>query len=186
MRGNRILVLGTLMLVGELVFLLPFVVTRIFRPTFLRVFDITNLELGSAFSLYGFIAMGAYFLGGPIADKFSPRKLLPVSVIATALGGVWMSYIPSIWTLTLLYGFWGLTTILLFWAAYVKAQRLLGGDNQQGRSFGLIDAGRGFFAAAIASSSVFLLDSFLPVTLLSPRSTIFQVRSVRSYCYFPG
>ncbi|NQZ75122.1 MAG: MFS transporter, partial [Ekhidna sp.] len=68
------------------------------------------------------------------------------------------------YTLSLLYGFWGVTTILLFWSAYVKAQRELGGENQQGRSFGAIDAGRGFVAAAVASGSAFLLDAFLPVS----------------------
>lgn len=160
---RKVLSLAALMLVGELIFLLPFVVARIFRPTFLAAFDITNLELGSAFSLYGLVAIGSYFAGGPIADRFSPKKLLPISIAATAAGGVVMSQIPSLFTLTLLYGFWGVTTILLFWAAYVKAQSELGGNNSQGRSFGLIDAGRGFVAAALASSSVYLLQTFLPV-----------------------
>lgn len=163
MANRKVLSLAALMLVGEFIFLLPFVVARIFRPTFLAAFDITNLELGSAFSLYGIIAIGAYFAGGPIADRFSPKKLLPISILATALGGVIMSQIPSIFTLTLLYGYWGITTILLFWAAYVKSQSELGGSDSQGRSFGLIDAGRGFVAAALASSSVFLLQTFLPV-----------------------
>lgn len=163
MAMRKVLSLAALMLVGELIFLLPFVVARIFRPTFLSAFDISNLELGSAFSLYGIVAIGAYFAGGPIADRFSPKRLLPISILATAVGGVIMSQIPSLFTLTLLYGFWGVTTILLFWAAYVKAQSELGGSDSQGRSFGLIDAGRGFVAAALASSSVFLLQTFLPV-----------------------
>ncbi len=161
---RKILSVGTLMLIGEFIFLLPFVVTRIFRPTFLAAFDINNLQLGTAFSLYGIVAMLAYFFGGPVADRFSPRSLLPTALLVTSLGGVWMATIPSLFVLTLLYGFWGLTTILLFWAAYVKAQRELGGADAQGRSFGAIDAGRGFVAAAIASSSVFLLDAFLHVS----------------------
>ena len=163
MAVRKVLSLAALMLVGELIFLLPFVVARIFRPTFLVAFDITNLELGSAFSIYGLVALGSYFAGGPVADQFSPRKLLPVSIFATAAGGLFMSQIPSLFTLILLYGFWGVTTILLFWAAYVKAQSELGGHDSQGRSFGLIDAGRGFVAAVLASSSVFLLQTFLPV-----------------------
>lgn len=164
MKIRKTLSIVTLMLVGEVIFLLPFVVTRIFRPTFLKVFDINNLELGTAFSLYGVVAMIAYFAGGPIADRYSPRKLLPAAIVATSLGGFLMATIPNIYTLSLLYGFWGVTTILLFWASYVKAQRALGGEHQQGRAFGSIDAGRGFVAAAIASSSVFLLDAFLPVS----------------------
>ncbi len=152
------------MIVGETVFLLPFVVTRVFRPTFLSVFEITNLELGSAFSLYGLIAMASYFLGGPIADKYRPKNLIILSLIMTGAAGFVMAQIPSIYILTLLYGFWGLSTILLFWAAYIKGIREFGGEESQGKSYGLIDGGRGFVAALIASSSVLLLDAFLPVS----------------------
>ena len=162
MKLRSILRLITLMVVGEFIFLLPFVLPRIFRPTFLKVFDITNLEMGASFSVYGIVGMLAYFGGGPLADRYTPRQLLPISILLTALGGIIMSFIPSLFTLTLLYGFWGVTTILLFWAAYVKAQRELGGAHTQGLSFGSIDAGRGLTAALVASSSVFLLDAFIP------------------------
>ena len=156
------LTLFTLMLIGEGIFLLPFVITRVFRPTFLKVFDITNLELGTAFSLYGIVAMVSYFIGGPIADRYSPKKLLIVSLIITSLAGVIMALIPSLATLTLLYGFWGLSTILLFWAGYIKAIRQFGGEDSQGKSYGIVDGGRGLVAAIIASASVLLLSAFLP------------------------
>ena len=150
------------MLIGEGVFLLPFVVTRVFRPTFLTVFEINNLQLGSAFSVYGIVALLSYFLGGPLADRFAPKKLLIYSLLATALAGFVMATIPSLATLTLLYGFWGLSTILLFWAAYIKGIRQFGGEQSQGKSHGLVDGGRGLIAALTATLSVFLLDAFLP------------------------
>lgn len=153
------------MLIGEGVFFLPFVVTRVFRPTFLTVFDINNLQLGSAFSVYGLVAALSYFLGGPLADRFAPKKLLIISLLATAFAGFVLATIPSLATLTVLYGFWGMSTILLFWAAYIKGIRQFGGEYSQGRSHGLVDGGRGFVAAFIATLSVFLLDAFLPVTV---------------------
>jgi len=162
MKTKKVFLLFTMMLIGEGVFLLPFVVTRVFRPTFLKVFDITNLELGTAFSVYGIVAMISYFAGGPIADRYSPKKLLIFSLLVTALAGIIMAMIPSLATLTLLYGFWGLSTILLFWAGYIKAIRQFGGEESQGRSYGIVDGGRGLVAAVIASSSVLLLDAFLP------------------------
>jgi len=54
---RRGLVLVALIAAGEGVFLLPFVLARVFRPTLLDAFGITNLELGTAFSLYGVVAM---------------------------------------------------------------------------------------------------------------------------------
>lgn len=164
MKLNRTAILVTLMITGEFIFLLPFVVARIFRPTFLKVFEINNFQLGTAFSLYGMIAMFSYFAGGPIADRFSPRKLTIVSLLITAIGGLFMAFIPSLAGLTILYGFWGISTILLFWAAFVKATRAFGGETTQGRAYGLVDGGRGFVAALLASISVFLFDAFLPVS----------------------
>lgn len=59
----------TLIIAGEAVYGLPFIVARVFRPTLLVVFQITNLQLGTAFSVYVIVAMMAYFLGGPIASR---------------------------------------------------------------------------------------------------------------------
>lgn len=159
---RKTLIFASLMVAGEAIYLLPFVLVRIFRPTILSVFEINNLQLGTAFSVYGVIAMVSYFVGGPIADRFSSRKLITVSLLLTAAGGLYMVFIPSLFGLSLLYGFWGISTILLFWAAFIKAIREYGGEFTQGRAFGLIEAGRGFFAAAMASVAVFLFDAFLP------------------------
>ena len=81
---RRALTLIALVVAGEAVFGLPFVLARVFRATMLEVFELTNLELGLAFSGYGVIAMVAYFVGGPLADRFSARRLMTVALLATA------------------------------------------------------------------------------------------------------
>ena len=91
-KWQRALIIVSLILAGEAIFTLPYHVSRCFRPTFLEVFDLTATELGVAQSAYGFIAMAAYFFGGPLADRFEPRKLLSVSLWATALGGLCLLY----------------------------------------------------------------------------------------------
>lgn len=154
--------LFALVIAAESVFLLPFVVARIFRPTFLDVFELTNLQLGSAFSLYGAVAMVSYFAGGPIADRYSARRLMSVSLVLTSFGGAAFAAIPSVGQLTMLYGFWGLTTIFLFWAALIRATREWGASDSQGKAFGLLDSGRGLFAALLASLAVWLFSLMLP------------------------
>ncbi|MEP2024956.1 MAG: MFS transporter [Reichenbachiella sp.] len=151
-----------LILAGESIFFLPFVLARVFRPTFLAVFEITNLELGSLFSAYGVIAMVSYFFGGPLADRFSPRLLMTIALLATGLGGIYLAYAPSFSALLWLYGFWGLTTILLFWAALIKATRSLGGSSFQGRAFGFLEGGRGFIAAFAGTIAVGIFSWYLP------------------------
>jgi len=159
---RRTLVIAALMAAGETVFLLPFVLARIFRPTFLDVFGITNLELGTAFSAYGVVAMVAYFAGGPLADRFSARRLMSAALVATGAGGIVLVRIPSTGVMNALWACWGLTTILLFWAAMLRATREWGGPTAQGRAYGLLDGGRGLMAAVIASFSVLVFAALLP------------------------
>ena len=159
---KRGLVLLALIAAGEAVFFLPFVLARVFRPTLLDVFGITNLELGTAFSLYGVVAMAAYFAGGPLADRFSARRLMALALLATGLGGVVLAGFPTPRTMNLLWAFWGMTTILLFWAAMIRATREWGGQSRQGRAYGLLDGGRGLLAAVVATASVAVFAALLP------------------------
>lgn len=155
-------VLFTLIVAGETVFVLPFVVARVFRPTLLQVFELSNLQLGTAFSAYGMVAMLSYLFGGPLADRYAARGLISVALLATAAGGALFATIPSAPTLTALYAFWGLTSIFLFWAALIRATREWGGANAQGRAFGWLDGGRGLLAALLASVLVGLFAQLLP------------------------
>ncbi|MFY0687172.1 MAG: MFS transporter [Cyclobacteriaceae bacterium] len=156
------LTMFTLIIAGEAIFFLPFVLPRVFRPTLLEVFQITNLELGLAFSFYGIVAMASYFFGGPLADRLAPRFLMTLAMFSTSIGGIFMFFVPDESGLRWLYGFWGLTSIFLFWAAMIKATREWGGHNFQGRAFGILDAGRGLWGAIAGSASVFVLAWFLP------------------------
>ncbi len=167
-----------LILAGEAVFILPFVLQRIFRPTFLETFAINNTQLGSCFSVYGLVALFSYLFGGPLADKFKPHVLMSVALILTALGGFYLATYPKLANLHLLYGFWGFTTIFLFWAAMIKATRIWGGTNKQGIAFGFLDGGRGLTAAIFGSVGVLIFSLFLvkdiEITSLNERREAFK------------
>jgi len=159
---RRVITMFALVMAGEAIFCLPFLVVRVFRPTLLDVFDITNLQLGTAFAFYGVVAMVAYLPGGPIADRFSARKMMTIALLVSALGGVYYATKPGIGGLKVLFAFWGLTTILLFWAAMIRATREWGGDEDQGKAFGILDGGRGLLAAVLASATVAVFAALLP------------------------
>lgn len=151
---RRFLFMFALIVAGEAVFALPFHLTRFFRPTVLDVFSLTATELGAAQGIYGILAMLAYFPGGPLADLFPARKLMAVSLWSTAAGGLYMASLPDYKGALLLWGFFGVTTILFFWAAMIRATRNWGGHYNQGRAFGLLEGGRGVLAALLASMGV--------------------------------
>ena len=150
------------MTAGEAAFLLPFVLPRIFRPALLDVFGLTNFELGTAFSVYGVVAVGAYFFGGPLADRFNARRLLVIALLTTAVAGLVLLTEPALRTLVLLYAWWGVSTIALFWSPLIRTTREWGAEHQQGAAFGLLDGGRGLLAAVTASAMVVLFGWLMP------------------------
>lgn len=156
-----------MILSGELIYILPYFLPRVFRPTFLAVFDLNNLELGSLFSVYGTVAFFSYIFGGTFADKFLPRKLIASSLILTSLGGIVLLNYPSFMILQILYGYWGFTTVFLFWGAMIKGTRIWGGSQNQGQAFGFLDGGRGLTAALMGSIGVIIFSLFLPEDVVS-------------------
>ena len=164
---QKFLILALLILSGEFIYFLPYVLSRVFRPTFLDVFQLNNFQLGSLFSVYGIVALLSYVYGGVITDKYSPRKLMSSALFLTALGGLVLASYPSYKTLQILYGYWGFTSVFLFWGAMIKATRLWGGDNNQGKAFGFLDGGRGIVAASMGSIGVFIFSIILTTDIES-------------------
>ena len=177
--------LALLILAGEAVFILPFVLARVFRPTVLKVYELDNVELGLCFSVYGVVALLSYFLGGPLADRYPPRKLIAVALWLTALGGLVYATFPGFRVLQILYGYWGFTTIFLFWAPMIKATRIWGGTTSQGKAFGFLDGGRGLVGAlfgmlGVLVFSVFLTSEFSEAGAVSLRAAFRQVVLIAS------
>ena len=72
-----------------------------------------------------------------------------------------MATFPSYLVLQILFGYWGFTTVFLFWGSMIKATRLWGGSLSQGKAFGFLDGGRGLVAASISSLGVFIFSFIL-------------------------
>ncbi|MBC8873667.1 MAG: MFS transporter [Planctomycetes bacterium] len=159
---RRIATMLCLILAGEAIFTLPFHVSRFFGVTFLRVFGFNEAQLGYLFLVYGVVAMVAYGVGGPLADRFSARKLLAFSLVATGIGGFYMARVPGFAGMCVLFGFWGASTILMFWAPLIRATREWGSHDEQGRAFGFLEGGRGLLAAILTTVTVLAFRSFLP------------------------
>jgi sugar phosphate permease len=159
---SRWIVIFCLVFGGEMIFSLPFHVARYFRPLLLEVLNLTQTELGDVQAMYGIMAMIAYFPGGLLADRFSARKLMALSLVATGLGGFYFAQLPGQTGLYFVFGWWGVTTVFLFWAALIKSTREWGGNLAQGKAFGILDGGRGLMAAAASSIAVIILSFYLP------------------------
>ena len=148
---------------GEAIFALPFHLARFFRPIMLELFNLTPTQLGAAQGIYGIVAMLAYFPGGVLADRFSAYKLMSFALWVTALGGLYMATFPNYFQSCFLFGFFGISTILLFWGALIRTTREWGDKNSQGLAFGLLEGGRGLLAVILASLGVLLFQVLFPL-----------------------
>lgn len=161
-KRTRWLYMASLILAGDSIYLLPYM-RKSYQTSMQEVFDVTFTQLGVMNSMFGLLAITAYFAGGWLSDRVSTRTLLVGSLFATGIGGYYMATIPSYPMLLALHAFWGITTILTFWAALIKAARLWGGPDDQGKTFGILDAGRGLVAAVMLSLGVWVFSRFAVV-----------------------
>ncbi|HKJ87838.1 MAG TPA: MFS transporter, partial [Gammaproteobacteria bacterium] len=135
---------------GESIYMLPYM-RKTFQTSMQAVFHLSGTQIGLLNAMFGVLALICYFPSGWLADRFSARKLLTLSLATTGCGGFFLLTEPSFTGLLAVQAFWGITSILTFWGALIKATRDWGRPDRQGLSFGLLDAGRGVVAALVAT-----------------------------------
>lgn len=142
---------GTLLLLATgagIIFQLPYIRETFYVPI-QNAMGLSNAQMGMLSSGYATMATFSYFVGGIVADKFSARKLLTFSFIVTGLLGLWFSTFPGFTTSRIIFVLMGISTIITYWSACVKATRMLGDSSEQGRLFGLQEGLRGIMNALL-------------------------------------
>ncbi len=92
-----------------------------------------------------------YPIGGWVADRVSPRLLISLSLVSTGLLGFVFSTFPSYGVSLLIHALWGVTVTGMMWGALIKATREWAPPDEQGKAFGLLEAGRGISEALLAT-----------------------------------
>ncbi|WP_442955544.1 MFS transporter [Paraburkholderia sp. MPAMCS5] len=147
---------------------------QVYQPTMLDVFHITDSQLGYLYSSLGTIFLLSYLPSGWLADRIAPRLLICFSLIATGVLGLWYSTAPSFPMLMMIFGGWGLSTGLTFWAAVIKRVTMIAGAGEHGRFFGLLDGGRGLIEALLATVAITLF-AWATQTKGEPAATGFRM-----------
>ncbi|WP_047285970.1 MFS transporter [Pseudomonas protegens] len=124
---------------------------QVYQTTMLEVFQINHSELGYLYSMLGTVFLISYLPSGWLADRIAPRFLIFFSLVATGALGLWYSTAPSLMALMIIFGCWGLTTGLTFWASVLKRVKMIAHHTEQGRFFGILDGGRGLVEALLAT-----------------------------------
>lgn len=148
-----------LIIAGEMIYTLPYF-RNYYYDVFLNAFHLTNTQMGTLGSAYGVCCLISYIFGGYVADRWRTKHLLSISLFTTGALGFALLLYPPYPVLLLIYAAWGITSIMTFWVALIKAVRSLASENEQGKAFGFFEGGRGA-AKVIESALVLGLFAFL-------------------------
>lgn len=153
---------GTLLLLAAgagIICQLPYIRETFYVPI-QNAMNLTNEQMGLLSSGYAAMATLSYFVGGIIADKFSARKLLTFSFLATGALGLWFSTFPGFQISRIIFILMGISTIITYWSACIKATRMLGTEEEQGRLFGLQEGLRGILNALLVFGMTAAFSAF--------------------------
>ena len=127
---------------GTMIYGLPYF-RSYYYDAYLQTYGLTNSQMGMFGSIFGIMGACSYLFGGVVADMFSARKLMTISMILTGLGGLLHLFHPSYIMLVGIYFLWGFTSLFAFWPALLKVLRSLANEDEQSKAYGFMDATRG-------------------------------------------
>lgn len=138
---------------GSIIYKLPYL-RETYYAAMQEATGASNAQLGMLMSAYGFVNFLLYLPGGWAADKFSARKLMTFSLVATGLTGFYYATFPSYIVIVLLHALWAVTTVFTFWAVCVRLIRELGDSSEQGKLYGFWYLGKGLTSMIVGAISV--------------------------------
>ncbi|MEH6530905.1 MAG: MFS transporter [Photobacterium frigidiphilum] len=121
---------------------------------------LTNTQIGLSFTVYTIVQTAGLFLSLYIADRISKKVLLPVGLIGVGLCGLYLSTLPPFTGYLICFAAMAFFADVLYWPVLLKAVRLLGTKEEQGRMFGFLEAGRGVVDVIIAFGALFVFVQF--------------------------
>lgn len=151
---NKWILLLIICLGGGIIYIFPYIQYSYYDSMMVEL-GLSNVQMGNMMSLYGVLNLVGYLFGGLVADKFKYKYLIAFSLIGTGISGFIFASSPSYIVMLGVSAFWSITTVFTYWPAMMKAVKLLGSDDEQGKMFGFREAG--FSLAALIFTSVGLV-----------------------------
>ena len=118
-KTEKWLTLVLICLSGSFIWWLPYFQDIYYVPM-QRTFGFSNTQIGTLSGVAGLAAMVTYVPGGWLADRFPPRQLMSTALVISAMGGFVFARIPPYEVCLWLYGMWGVSAALIFWAAMIN------------------------------------------------------------------
>ena len=121
---------------------------------------LSHTQIGAALSVYGLVQTIGNFGSIYISDRFSKRIMISFSLVSIGIIGIFISTFPSYYGILVAWGLLSFFGEVVYWPVLLKSIRLLGTQNEQGRLFGFLEAGRGVVDTVVAFSALGLFAFF--------------------------
>mgnify|MGYP000216018875 CR=1 FL=1 len=111
---------------------------------------LSHTQIGTAMSVAGLISTFGFLISIYLTDRVSKKVMIPMSLMGIGLLGIGLSTFPPYWLFLLINCGLAVCADMLYWPTMLKTVRLLGSEEEQGRMFGIMEAGRGLVDTVIA------------------------------------
>lgn len=140
---------GILMLGAATIYKLGFLKDAFYVPM-QEFMGLSHTQIGTAMSVAGLISTFGFLASIYLTDRVSKKIMIPLSLIGICVCGICLSTFPSYPVFLLIYCLLAVCADMLYWPTMLKTVRLLGNEDEQGRMFGIMEAGRGLMDTIIA------------------------------------
>ncbi len=133
---------------GGSIYFLPFI-KYVFYDAQVETMHIANTQSAFLVSIYGIANTILYIPGGLLADKFKPKKVLIISLMATGFLGLLYAFTFHYVLAVFIWVGLSFSTAFVFWSSLMKAVRIVGTEEEQGFMYGIYYACNGVSAALV-------------------------------------
>ncbi|MGN0251335.1 MAG: MFS transporter [Oliverpabstia sp.] len=140
---------GTLMLGAGTIYKLGFMKDAFYVPM-QEFMGLSHTQIGIAMSVAGWISTFGFLAAILVVDRISKKIMIPASLLGICICGLFLSTFPSYPVFLLIYCLLAVFADMLYWPTMLKTVRLLGNEDEQGRMFGILEAGRGLMDTLVA------------------------------------
>lgn len=133
----------------------------VFYDPMMEALNCTNLQLGAMVSLYVTIGIFTFVPGGWVADRFSAKKTISISLVVQGLLTTWFALAMNLtvgWIVWICFAF---TNCFAYWSAALKGVRLLGSKEEQGKLYGFFEAGYGLSSVIISAIALTIFGRYV-------------------------
>lgn len=144
-------------------YLLPYI-KYVFNDALVLGLGITNKQAGLLLTVYSIMNTLTLIPGGIMSDKYKTKNIIVISAIGTGLCNLLLVMFMNYTMALIVWGLLGFTTIFAFWGSVIKAVRLLGDENEQGKLYGFYAGFQGLVNTVVAILATFVFTRFVSET----------------------